>query len=67
MDIDPKSICTILDKLSCVYISVGVVKCALAFSYAVPPVAIVLGAVLPQLLSFAMLDMNLILGFCIEN
>jgi hypothetical protein len=67
MDIYTKSVCAILEKLACVDIAIGVVKSTLALSHAVPPVSIVLGAVLPQLLSFAVLDVNLILGFSIEN
>jgi hypothetical protein len=67
MDVNTEAISSILEELASIDISVSVIEGALALCHTVAPVAIVLCSILPELLTFSMLDMDLLLSFSIEN
>jgi len=65
--INSEPISSILEKLSCIHITVSVIKSALSLRHSISPVTVILGSVAPCLLSFPVLYINLFLCFGVDN
>ena len=67
MNVDAESICSVLIKLACVHVAVGMMEVSLPFGHSITPITLVLGTIKPYLRTLSMFDVNLLMLILVDH